>query len=359
LSIRGGSTPVPDVRDLRKAKNPMIPVRKNRLVRLSLLVLVPLLVLAATWLPVGRPEDKIIVSIESGSGTSRIARDLKKAGVIRNAVLFKLGAVLSGRHAQLKAGDYSIPGGLDQWQVLDLLVSGRTLLQKFLVPEGLSSRQMAGLLEEKKLADAQHFLSLVNNTAFAQSLSITAASLEGYLFPDSYQFSRGIPGERIVEMMVHRFQQKVPVDLLKAGSKKGLNPHQLLTMASIIEKECAKDDERAKVASVFYNRLAQNQRLESCATVRFAMNKFSGPILFEDLQFKSKYNTYRHRGLPPGPICSPGLESIVAAAHPADTRYLFFVVAGNGEHIFSETFEQHKKAKLRYKRLVRQGVVEE
>ena len=126
-----------------------------------------------------------------------------------------------------------------------------------------------------------------------------------------------------------------------------------------MEREARADAERAKVASVFVNRLAQGQRLESCATVRYATSKFIGPVLDEDLHFHSPYNTYRHKGLPPGPICSPGLKSISAAAEPAQTDYLFFVVASNGEHVFSRTFEEHKQAKFRYKAKVRAGVIEE
>lgn len=322
-------------------------------------LLLPLLMWAFTYLPAGSGEKKITVSIAAGSGAGRIADELENSGVIRSSLLFKISAISSGKHASLKAGEYAIPGNLNQWEVLEVLVSGKALLHKFLVPEGLSRKQMAALLQEKQLAQAGRFLDLSSNTVFAKSLGYSVKNLEGYLFPDSYQFSRGIAEEKIITMMIERFKEMVPDTLLKKGRRYGLNPHQVLTLASVIEKECSKDEERAKVASVFYNRMAQNKRLESCATIRFAMDKFTGPILWDDLYFKSRYNTYRRRGLPPGPICSPGIKSIEAAVNPADTKYLFFVVAGDGVHLFSETFEEHKKAKFRYKRLQKRGVVQE
>jgi UPF0755 protein len=159
-------------------------------------------------------------------------------------------------------------------------------------------------------------------------------------------------------MMVTRFKEKVDVALLDQGARLHLRPLQVLTLASMIEKEARLDEERPKVARVFLNRRLKKMRLESCATIRFALNKYTGPVLFKDLDVVSPYNTYRHAGLPPGPICSPGLKSIEAAVNPAEGDWLFFVVAGDGTQIFSNTFEEHKKANLRYKKLKR-GVVEE
>jgi len=266
---------------------------------------------------------------------------------------------LSGNRGHLKAGEYEIPEGSWSWGILSILSSGKSMTHPFTVPEGFSTGQVAALLQAKGLADAAKFLALARSPEEARKLSVSAASLEGYLFPDTYQIPRGFGESRILALMAARFRERVPAGLLEKGRARGLSAHQVLTLASIVEREARADAERAKVASVFINRLAQGQRLESCATVRYATGKFTGPVLDEDLHFHSPYNTYRHKGLPPGPICSPGLKSIQAAAEPAQTDYLFFVVAGNGEHVFSRTFEEHKQAKFRYKAKVRAGVIEE
>jgi UPF0755 protein len=319
---------------------------------------VVMLSLGLTLLPASSSDMRAEVSVPAGSGSRAIAHALRDAGAIQSVFAFRLACALSGKGGKLKAGDYEVPLNLNAWQMVDLLVSGKALQHRFLIPEGLCASQIAALLEEKKLAHGDRFLKVVHDKAFAKKLGVDAPSLEGFLFPDSYQFARGVPEETLVTMMVTRFHEKVDPGLLEQGALLRLRPLQVLTLASIIEKEARVDDERPKVARVFLNRRAKKMRLESCATIRYALNKYQGPVLFKDLDAVSPYNTYRHAGLPPGPICSPGLKSIEAAVHPADGDWLFFVVAGDGTQIFSNTFEEHKKANLRYKRLKR-GVVEE
>ena len=314
--------------------------------------------LVMTLLPASSSDARAEVSIPAGSGSRAIARALKDAGAIRSATAFRAVCLLSGKGGKLKAGDFEVPLNLNAWQVVELLVSGKALQRRFLITEGLSAWQIAKLLEAKKLAQGKRFLSLVYDPAFTKKMGVNAPNLEGYLFPDSYQFSRGVPEETLVSMMVTRFKEVVDQALLDQGQRLKLTPRQVLTLASVIEKEARVDDERPKVARVFLNRKAAKMRFESCATVRYALNKYTGPVLFKDLEVDSPYNTYKHWGLPPGPICSPGLKAIDAAVHPADGDWLFFVVAGDGTQIFSKTFEEHKKAKARYKRL-KKGVVEE
>jgi len=330
-----------------------------RRILLSFLLLALAPLLAAAPDAAGDTPEGRIFSVPLGAGTGRIARDLKSQGLIASETLFKAEVLLSGNRGRLKAGEYEIPEGAWSWGILSILSSGKSMTHPFTVPEGFSTGQIAALLQSKGLADAAKFLSLARDPGEARRLSVSAASLEGYLFPDTYQIPRGFGEARILELMAARFRERVPAALLEKGRAHGLSQHQVLTLASIVEREARADAERAKVASVFVNRLAQGQRLESCATVRYATSKFTGPVLDEDLHFHSPYNTYRHKGLPPGPICSPGLKSISAAAEPAQTDYLFFVVASNGEHVFSRTFEEHKQAKFRYKAKVRAGVIEE
>jgi UPF0755 protein len=331
----------------------------KKMVILSLVLALLGVVVLVLFLPCRSGEDPAIFSVPMGVGAAKISRDLESQGFIHSAVLFRLTALLTGAKHKLKAGEYEIPGGASLWRILAILKSGKSMLHEFTVPEGFSSFQIAELLGSQKLAKPERFLDLAHSSEEAQKLSVTAQGLEGYLFPDTYQIPRGLGEERILRMMVERFRQKVGPELLAKGRAQGLTPHQVVILASVVEREAKADSERPKVASVFLNRLKKNMRLESCATVRFAMNKYQGPVLDQDLHFKSRYNTYRHRGMPPGPICSPGLTSLEAAAQPAQTDYLFFVVAGDGAHVFSKTFEEHKKAKFRHKARLRAGVVEE
>ena len=314
---------------------------------LVVLAAAALLGLGLTLLPASGSDERVEVSVPAGSGSRAIAHSLATAGAVRSAFAFRLACFFSGKGGKLKAGDYEVPKNLNAWGMVDILVSGKALQHRFLIPEGLAASQIAALLEEKKLASGARFLKLVKQR-----------KLEGYLFPDSYQFARGVPEESLINMMLARFKEKVPEALLARGARFNLKPLQVLTLASLIEKEARAEDERPKVARVFLNRRKQKKRLESCATVRYALNKYKGPVLFKDLDVDSPYNTYRHYDLPPGPICSPGLKSIEAAANPAEGDWMFFVVAGDGTQIFSSSFEEHKKAKLRYKRL-KKGVVEE
>jgi len=300
-----------------------------------------------------------VFSVPLGAGAGKVAHELKAQGYILSEALFKAEVFFSRSRGKLKAGEYEIPQGASGWEILGLLCSGRSMTHPFTVPEGYSSDQVARVLGGKGLADPARFMALVHDPAMARRLSVSAKSLEGFLFPDTYQIPRRFGEARILELMVARFRERVPAELLAKGRSHGMSPLQVLTLASVVEREARRDSERPKVASVFLNRIAKGQRLESCATVRFAMGKFEGPLLSEDLHFHSPYNTYRHKGLPPGPICSPSIKSIEAAAEPAKTDYLFFVVSGNGEHLFSRTFEEHKQAKFRYKAKVRAGVIED
>ena len=329
--------------------------------RRAALLLASLIALWSLWalaLPCSIPAGKATVSIAVGQGASAIGRELERAGAVHSALGFRLAAALSGRQGRLKAGDYEVPSGLSPWEVAELLVSGRSLLQSFLIPEGLAAVQVAELLAGKGLADKKKFLALVADAALAKSLRSLGPTLEGVLFPDSYQIARGLPEKAVIEMMVRRFYEKVPASLLAKGGAIRLSPLQVLTMASVIEKEARLPDDRTMVSAVFRNRMRAKKRLESCATVRYALEKYTGPVLLKDLEAASPYNTYRNFGLPPGPICSPGLASIQAALAPTNTEAMYFVAAGDGRHVFSRTFEEHVAAKSRFKKL-KKGVVED
>jgi len=312
---------------------------------------------ALLYLP-AHPAEHTVVSVPLGAGLGTVARELKKAGAIHSTAAFKLIARLKGDSGEIKAGDYEIPTGLDALETLDLLVSGRSLMHPLLVREGLSAAQIAAELERQGLGKAASFLQVVQDPAQAARLKVPGPTLEGYLFPDTYFLPRGMDEAAVAELMVARFHAKAPEALLAQGAAIRLNPRQIVTMASVIEKEAKLESERPLVSAVFRNRMRQKKRLESCATVRYALDKWTGPLYNRDLLARSPYNTYQNFGLPPGPICSPGLASIEAALHPAQTDALYFVVAGDGSHVFSKTYDEHLKAKARWKKL-KKGVVEE
>jgi UPF0755 protein len=311
----------------------------------------------ALLLPAAPPEH-CVVSVPLGAGLGTVARELKKAGAIHSALAFKWLARLKGVSGDIKAGDYAVPPGLNAFGTLDLLVSGRSLMHPLLVREGLSAAQIGAALESQGLGSARRFMDAVRDPSELAKLKVPGPSLEGYLFPDTYFLPRGMDEAAVAELMVARFHQKVPDSLLAEGAAIRLKPAQVMAMASLIEKEAKVESERPMVSAVFRNRMRLKKRLESCASVRYALNKWTGPLYNRDLLAKSPYNTYQNFGLPPGPICSPGLASIEAALHPAATDAMYFVVAGDGTQIFSKTYAEHLKAKARWKRL-KKGVVDE
>jgi UPF0755 protein len=323
---------------------------------LGLCVVAALSLGALLWVPCS-PDKTVVISVPLGAGLGTVAARLKKAGAIHSAFVFKCLARLEGKSGAIKAGDYAVPPGLNAFGTLNLLVSGGSLMHPLLVREGLSAAQIGAELEKQGLGSAKAFMALVKDPASAKRFQVPGPTLEGYLFPDTYFLPQGVGAETVVKMMVARFHQKVPDSLLAQGSAIRLNPRQVMTMASIIEKEAKLEQERPIISAVFRNRMRLKKRLESCATVRYALDKWTGPLYDKDLSVPSPYNTYRNFGLPPGPICSPGLLCIEAALHPVKTDALFFVVAGDGSHIFSKTYAEHLKAKARWKRLKR-GIVE-
>ncbi len=241
-------------------------------------------------------------------------------------------------------------------QALDLLVSGRSLQHTLLVKEGMSAAQIGAAIEKLGLGSAAKFMAVVKDPAEVANLKVPGPTLEGYLFPDSYFLPKGMAEEAIAAQMVARFHQVVPDDLLAQGEAIRLNPRQIMAMAALIEKEAKADTERPMVSAVFRNRMRQKKRLESCASVRCAL-EVDRAALQQGLVGRRLTTPTRTMGYPPEP-CNPGLKSIQAALHPAGTKDLFFVVDGQGTQHFSETYEDFLKAKQHYKRL-RRGVVEE
>lgn len=325
--------------------------------RRLLAFLVLAVIAAGAWLvwallvPVS-PASPTFVLLHTGWSTRRIGAELKSAGVIRSATAFALLHYVD-RQKSLKAGEYRFEGAENAIWVRDRLARGDIYTHTVVVPEGFNMFDIAQAVQDAGLGSVQDFLKEARtDTALIHNLDPQAQSLEGYLFPDTYQFTRTQSMHDVVTTMVKRFQQEAKALGLHD------NVHTVVTMASIVEKETAAPEERPTVASVYYNRLAKKMGLAADPTVVYAallQGRYRGTIYQSDLQADSPYNTYKYAGLPPGPIANPGAASLKAAMNPAKTTYLYFVAdgSGNGHHRFSSSYEEHEKNVMAYRRAQR------
>jgi UPF0755 protein len=286
------------------------------------------------------------VEIPSGSGTSAIARRLADAGVIRDEISFKLALWLSGNARRLQAGEYRFDHAISARQVADKIARGDVYVRPITFPEGLTAKQMAALYESKDFGEAQEFLDATKNAALVSAVDPVAKDLEGYLFPDTYKLPRTSTADQLVGRMVGSFMKALTPDVIEQAEARGMNVRQLVTLASIVEKETGNPAERPLVAAVYANRLKIGMGLQCDPTVIYALERagrYHGNLTRDDLQFDSPYNTYRYAGLPPGPIASPGRASLEAAASPADVSYLYFVSKNDGSHAFATTLDEHNR----------------
>ena len=304
----------------------------------------------ALWLPV-TPEGQKFVMLRPGYTTRRIALELESAGVIRSRLAFVLWHRIH-RKQSLKAGEYLFDKTARVLDVHDRLVRGDIYVHTVVIPEGFTMFDIAQAVQEAGLGSNQEFLAVArSNVELISDLAPEAKSLEGYLFPNTYEFTRTQSMKDIAAAMVKQFRQVAEQIGLTANGL-GMDVPKTVTMASIVEKETAVPEERAVVASVYYNRLARNIELQADPSVIYAEllnGTYAGALHHADMGFQSAYNTYTHPGLPPGPIGNPGRTSLEAALHPAQTDYYYFVSDGNGHHRFSRSLEEHNQnvAKLR------------
>lgn len=284
-----------------------------------------------------------IVEIPQGLGLSAIAEKLEGEGVIRKAEILLLSAFLSGTQRKLKHGEYVFSAGEAPYTVHRKLRRGEVSLRKVTFPEGITLVQIAGILEASQIVPREEFLALAENGEYStKKLGMDVSSLEGFLFPDTYFFARDCSADKVIETMLDRFREAC-VTLGIASMQPDIK--EIVTIASLIEKETAFPPERPLVSAVIRNRLRKGMKLEFDPTVIYALGeKFDGDIRKKDLSFPSSYNTYVVSGLPPGPIAAPGLDSIRAALEPADVDYLYFVSNGDGVHVFSKTYGDHQNA---------------
>jgi len=295
----------------------------------------------------------ITIKIPKGANLKEIADILKKNRVIQDKEGFIVLVKLHRKGEKLQAGWYKFSQMMNPRKVLTILLEGPIAKVKVVIPEGLTIEKIAHILKQEADIDSLTFVNLSRDVFFVHSSGINANTAEGFLFPNTYIFSKGESSSSVLSVMIKKTLNIIDDSLRERAMEMGYTVEQIITVASMIEKEAMMDKERAIIASVIYNRLRRKMRLQVDATVQYALPEHKNKLLYSDLRVKSPYNTYIHRGLPPGPIASPGLKSIEAAFHPARTRYLYYVSRGDGTHIFSRTMKAHIKAKRRVKRMRR------
>jgi UPF0755 protein len=332
----------------------MIPRRAFRLLAVAAAVMLAAY-LSVHWMlqPVSyapRPPRSTIVEITDGMTLHHLAARLDREGLIRSQLVFVLMGKLMGADRCLKVGEYAVHTGMRPIDMLAEFMSGHVVLYPVTVPEGHTIVEVAQVFAQRGVTDPERLISLAHDRDFIRSLGIEAPSLEGYLFPDTYKFPRRTKPEAVLKEMVEGLRRVFTPDLEQRAREIHMTLHEVLTLASVIEKETGAAQERELISSVFHNRLKRGIPLQSDPTVIYGLRSFDGNLRKKDLDSKSPYNTYRFRGLPPGPIANPGLGAIRAALYPAPTKYLYFVSRNNGTHQFSVTLAEHNQAVDKYQR---------
>ncbi len=284
------------------------------------------------------------ISFPPGSGIRKLAAELKSGGIIRSSWQFVLVTRLRGQAHRLKAGEYRFNDGMTPDVILKKLVSGDVDYRKFSLPEGYSIFQAAELLEQKGYFSRTEFLGKCRDRTLLVRLGVSEASAEGYLYPATYNLSRGGNAEQLIGQMVEQSRKRYAELTANKGGAAGLSRHAVVTLASLIEKEAVSGEEKPLISSVFHNRLRIGMPLQSDPTAVYGVRAFAGKVTRADIDRPSPYNTYLVKGLPPGPIGNPGADAIEAALRPATTQYLYFVARQDGTHQFSRTLDEHNRA---------------
>ena len=306
----------------------------------SLFFLIAILFVTAIYFPL--EENSVtqkVVNIPSGTNAKEIVDVLEKNEIIRkNNYTFRILIKLMKLEDQLKYGEYDLSPSMNMLQILDKLVKGEVIVYKITIPEGYTHTQIAELLDKKEVAEKETFLKLAKDSK---------KSWEGYLFPDTYEVPKKYGAENMSKVMLSNFNQiAIENEFTDKAEKIGFSLNEIIILASIIEKEAKFSEEKSKVSSVFYNRLEKGMKLQSCATIQYILEEPKERLDENDLKIESPYNTYLYKGLPPGPICNPGLDSIMAALESEEEDYLYFVLGENGKHIFSKTYQEHLRNKI-------------
>jgi UPF0755 protein len=292
--------------------------------------------------------DIVTVNVRPGQSLKAVADTLRQKKIIGNSLKFILIARMKGYDKRLKAGEYMLSAAMPPRKILEIMVMGTVRLYKLTVPEGYNLNQIAELVENLKFGTKLEFIKAATNTALVREKGLEGDTFEGYLFPDTYFFPKNVSVEKIISSMVNRFRSVFSPEWEARAKSLGFTVHQIVTLASIIEKETGAPFERPIISSVFHNRLKKNMRLESDPTVIYGIKNFDGNLTRKHLLTRTPYNTYAIRGLPAGPIANPGRLSLEAALYPEKTSFIYFVSKKDSTHHFSTSLEQHNRAVRKY-----------
>ena len=343
------TSPEPAGNGTEPAKHPASPDHRWRWGFVAAALLIAVLMLAVfAGRPTGTGSVQKIITIQSGTPAKKIAIKLHEAGVLRSPLYFRLYTRLTGKGGAIKAGPYQFNDGMSPAEILNKLVAGDIYVWRFAVPEGYSIFQLAELLSARKIVTKDAFLAACRDQSLLQELGIGGDSVEGYLFPSTYDLMPGSDAPAIIRQMVRQFEREFNARFANRLQAERLTRHQLVTLASLVEKEAIAPQERPLIAAVFLNRLQKRMRLQSDPTAVYGKRAFGGTVSAQEVREVTPYNTYVIPGLPPGPIGNPGADAIAAVLEPARVPYLYFVAKKDGTHHFSTTLEEHNRAVARY-----------
>lgn len=295
----------------------------------------------------------VVLTVPRGASTGWVAEKLYQDGIIRSPLTFRLYARMHNLDKRIVHGTFRLTSDLSVPEVLKFLTGSGRVVKRFTIPEGLTLREIASRLEEQGIVNREEFLREAAtgqfDYAFLKEVPPGPNRLEGYLFPDTYRVFAGVSARAVIELMLRRFGEVAgEINLAGKAAEQGLTVHEAVTLASLVEREAKREEERALIAGVLLNRLRCGMLLQVDATVQYALGEHRERILYRDLEVDSPYNTYRITGLPPGPIAAPGRASLLAVLHPRETDYLYYVAKPDGSHAFARTLEEHSANKRRY-----------
>ncbi|MFA6411567.1 MAG: endolytic transglycosylase MltG [Syntrophales bacterium] len=315
---------------------------------LGLLILGSLVFVNFARQPVGHSSKAILVDIPRGTGFFKIIDILDNAGLIENKPFFYTLAIMKGAVRQIKAGEYEFSGAMPPIDIIDKLVKGDTKSYLITIPEDFTVKEIAARLAANKLVPEKTFLKLAFDQNFVKTLNIPGKTLEGYLYPETYKLDRSMGSKEIIQIMNQQFWKRFTPEMRQRAAARGMSITEVVTLASLIGKETGFKDEKPLVSAVFHNRLKKGMKLQSDPTAVYNLDDFDGKIRKSHLLRDTPHNTYRNKGLPPGPIANPDIDSLMAALYPARVDYLYFVANNNGSHQFSLTLIDHHQAVSKY-----------
>ena len=340
----------------------MRSTQKKRIIKISILTfcglgtlcLISLLIGVFLMLPPTSSEEIVNFEVPIGSSSRAIAKQLVEQKLIRSEYAFRIIIRHRGTGRRLRAGIYALRRNMALWHIVDEFEKGQVTLASWTVPEGLTTSGIAELWETTGFGTAEAFREAAESSCLLNQYGLEGKTIEGYLFPNTYKFAKGITAEKAVEMMLNEFKQQWTETFDEEARNLGLTRHEIVTLASVIEKEAQSKSERPRIASVFHNRLTRKWRLQADPTVLYALGNPKRLLTRADLSVDSPYNTYKYRGLPPGPIANPGIDSIIATLRPEKTDYFYFVAIGEGKHHFSKTLSEHNRMIRKIRRASRE-----